>query len=80
MRQSREKVYEKVNYAFKTTDLRAELKKLQHNDISLYLMGDESSPEEIAYACAVEEHGTYMRDYIEEKGEIRQIDFIYVKE
>ncbi len=81
MCQTREKVLERVNYKSEAVDLKTELRKLQHDEISLRLMGSESSPEEIACACVAEEKGTYMRDYIiEEGGQIRQIDFIFVKE
>lgn len=57
-----------------------ELAELQSRKISLSINGSKSCPEEIVCAYAIAERGTYMRDYIEDEGVIRQIDFIYVKE
>lgn len=60
--------------------LQSELTEFQNRNVVLSLNGSESSPQDIAKACAVAENGTYMRDYIEDDGEIRQVDFIYVEE
>ncbi|HIU75664.1 MAG TPA: hypothetical protein IAC62_07270 [Candidatus Pelethocola excrementipullorum] len=57
-----------------------ELAELQNRKISLSINGNKSCPEEIVCAYVIAETGTYMRDYIEDEGVIRQIDFIYVKE
>ena len=60
-------------------DLEAELQEYQSCGIRLLLEGRESSPESIADACAVAEHGTYMRDYIQdETGKVNKIDFNFV--
>lgn len=60
--------------------LQSELIEFQKRNVVLSLNGFKSSPQDIAKACAVAENGTYMRDYIEDDGEIRQVDFIYVEE
>lgn len=56
-----------------------ELKEFQRREITLSINGSKSSPEDIVRAYAVAEKGTYMRDYIDNDGVIRQIDFIYVR-
>ena len=62
-------------------NLETELQSYQDSGIRLLLEGRESSPESIAYACAVAEHGTYMRDYIQdETGKLNIIDFNFVSE
>ena len=62
-----------------THELEAELQEYQNYGIRLLLEGRESSPESIADACAVAEHGTYMRDYIQdETGKVNKIDFNFV--
>lgn len=68
----------KYNERIKT--LRSELIELQKRKITLSIDGSKSNPDEIVRAYAVAEEGTYMRDYIDDGGVIRQIDFIYVKE
>ena len=62
-------------------NLETELQSYQDSGIRLLLEGRESSPEPIADACAVAEHGTYMRDYIQdETGKLNIIDFNFVSE
>ena len=62
-------------------NLETELQSYQDSGIRLLLEGRESSPESIADACAVAEHGTYMRDYIQgETGKLNIIDFNFVSE
>jgi hypothetical protein len=62
-------------------NLRAELQAYQDRGVSLLLEGRESSPESIASACMVAEHGSYMRDYSpDEDGKIDRIDFRFVRE
>ena len=62
-----------------THELEAELQEYQNCGIRLLLEGRESSPESIADACSVAEHGTYMRDYIQdETGKVNKIDFNFV--
>ena len=62
-------------------NLETELQSYQDGGIRLLLEGRESSPESIADACAVAEHGTYMRDYIQdETGKLNIIDFNFVSE
>ena len=62
-------------------NLETELQSYQDSGIRLLLEGRESSPESIADACAVAEHGTYMRDYIQdETGKLNRIDFNFVSE
>lgn len=60
--------------------LRSELKNWEDEHIMLTINGSRSSTDDIVHAYAVAEHGCYMRDYIENDGVIRQVDFIYVKE
>lgn len=61
-------------------ELRRELKDYRDRGIPLLLEGRSSTPKEIARACVIAERGTYMRDYGEEQGgEIRYINFEYVK-
>ena len=62
-------------------NLEAELREYQDSGIRLLLEGRESSPASIADACAVAEHGTYMRDYIQDKsGKLNEIDFNFISE
>ena len=62
-------------------NLETELQSYQDSGIRLLLEGRESSPESSAEACAVAEHGTYMRDYIQdETGKLNIIDFNFVSE
>ena len=62
-------------------NLETELQSYQDSGIRLLLEGRESSPEYIADACAVAEHVTYMRDYIQdETGKLNIIDFNFVSE
>ena len=66
----------------KNTDidlLKIELKDFQRKEITLSINGSKSTPEDIVRAYVIAEKGTYMRDYIENDGVIRQIDFIYVR-
>lgn len=45
------------------------------------LNGKPSTPEEIEQACCIAEEGGYMRDYIHnERGEIEELDFDFVKD
>lgn len=60
--------------------LRRELKNWEDEHIMLTINGSRSSTDDIVQAYTVAEHGCYMRDYIEQDGVIRQVDFIYVKE
>lgn len=54
---------------------------MEKNGILLRMNGRPSSPEEIAAAHVVAEHGSYMRDYIpDQKGGVAEVDFCYVTE
>ena len=62
-------------------NLEAELQGYQDSGVRLLLEGRDSSPASIADACAVAEHGTYMRDYIQdETGKLNKIDFNFISE
>ena len=43
--------------------IKKELDIYRKRGVDLYLEGKASTPGTIAKACAVAEHGTYMRDY-----------------
>lgn len=60
--------------------MQLELSELQNSKIALSLNGETSSPADILHAYEIAETGSYMRDYIDLDGIIRQVDFIYVKE
>lgn len=80
LRLRRKMIIEKNDNTKRMKALLFELVELQNRKIALSINGSKSFPEEIVCAYVVAERGTYMRDYIEDEGVIRQIDFIYVKE
>lgn len=55
------------------------LKQMKHyrkQGVEILLSGEPSSPEQIASACAVNEHGCYMGDYVwDEKGKLTEIRY-----
>lgn len=64
----------------KKSDLREELQDYNRKGYDLWLDGIPSTPKAIAKACCLAEEGSYMRDYIaDERGNIRQIRFDFVK-
>ena len=58
----------------------SDLTAYEEAGISLTLSGKPSTPREVAYACTVREHGSYMRDYVPgEDGRLREIRFDKVR-
>ncbi|MCI8506145.1 MAG: hypothetical protein HFI67_08165 [Lachnospiraceae bacterium] len=53
-----------------------QMKRYEKQGVEITLSGERSSPEQIASACAVREHGCYMGDYIwNEKGNLKEIRY-----
>ena len=53
-----------------------QMKRYEKQGVEITLSGERSSPEQIASACAVREHGCYMGDYIwNEKGNLEEIRY-----
>lgn len=61
--------------------IKRELDSYRKKGVDLYLEGKASSPGTIARACAVAEHGTYMRGYCQDgRGRLKRIDFTFVED
>lgn len=61
--------------------IKKELDIYRKRGVDLYLEGRASSPGSIAKACAVAEHGTYMRDYCQDdRGKLKRINFTFVED
>ena len=53
-----------------------QMKRYEKQGVEITLSGERCSPERIASACAVKEHGCYMGDYIwDEKGALTEIRY-----
>ena len=69
-----------LNYHEEYQAMLRDLSAYQEAGISLTLSGRPSSAREVAYACTVREHGSYMRDYIPDgDGRLREIRFDKVR-
>ena len=61
--------------------IKKELDLYRKKGVGLYLEGRASSPGNIARACAVAEHGTYMRDSCQDdKGNLKRINFTFIED
>ena len=53
-----------------------QMRRYEKEGVEITLSGKRRSPNEIASACAVREHGCYMGDYIwDEKGTLSEIRY-----
>lgn len=53
-----------------------QMRRYERQGVELTLSGERCSPQQLASACAVREHGCYMGDYIwDEQGELKEIHY-----
>ncbi len=53
-----------------------QMRRYEKRGVEITLSGERCSPEQIASACAVREHGCYMGDYIwDEQGDLKEIHY-----
>ena len=58
-----------------------QMKRYEKQGVELLLSGERCSPEKLASACAIKEHGCYMGDYIwDEKGKLAEIHYDKVEQ
>lgn len=52
-----------------------ELQSIEGRGISIYLEGTVSTPETVTDTLCVQEESTYMRDYVYDKGVLKELHF-----
>lgn len=52
-----------------------ELKDIQGRGISIFLEGEKSTPETVSDILCVKEESSYMRDYVYDKGVLKELHF-----
>lgn len=57
-----------------------ELENIQEQGIAIYLGGEKSTPENVTDILCVQEETSYMRDYVYDKGVLKELHFDKVKE
>ncbi len=56
-----------------------ELQNIQRRGIMIFLEGEKSTPETVTDALCVQENSSYMRDYVYDKGVLKELHFDKVK-
>ncbi len=56
-------------------ELFVELEKIQGRGIILFLEGKKSTPKTVSDVLSIQEDSTYMRDYIYDKGVLKELHF-----
>ncbi|KAI4451007.1 hypothetical protein C823_005545 [Eubacterium plexicaudatum ASF492] len=52
-----------------------ELKGIQGRGITIFLEGEKSTPETVTELLCIQEDSSYMRDYIFDKGVLKELHF-----
>ena len=56
-----------------------ELENIQEQGIAIYFEGEKSTPESVTDILCVQEESFYMRDYVYDKGVLKELHFDKVK-
>lgn len=56
-----------------------ELQNIQEQGISIYLEGEKTTPKNVTDLLCVQEETSYMRDYVYDKGVLKELHFDKVK-
>ncbi|MDE6889558.1 MAG: hypothetical protein K2P45_13135 [Eubacterium sp.] len=57
------------------SELFIELKGIQGRGITIYFEGEKSTPETVTDLLCVREDSSYMRDYVYDKGVLKELHF-----
>ena len=56
-------------------ELFIELKGIQGRGITIFLVGEKSTPETVTELLCIQEDSSYMRDYVYDKGVLKELHF-----
>jgi len=56
-------------------ELFIELKGIQGRGITIFLEGEKSTPETVTELLCIQEDSSYMRDYVYDKGVLKELHF-----